>query len=224
MRDEVLIEPCPICGQAALAGGAGWYTCAACDAQVGQSRWLGWWRDRFLFRRVGPAYRNAEADLLKRTFTKAQLAELAGSCYTDDDLAAIASGDLHRLHPPRSPVAQIMFPQSRETCYVQANNLIRAEGASLSEGVSRFDTPVDRRALRLVDRGNLFISDQRLIFPSSTHTIIRLDRKLSGVGTFRDAVALQRKGEDFATYFLGLESRVVSLIAAYLRGRLDHLR
>jgi hypothetical protein len=207
-----------------MAGDAGGYTCAACGTQVEQSRWLGWSRDRFLFGRVGSAYRNAKADLLARPFTKAQLADLAGSCYTDADLAAIAAGDLTRLRLPRSTVAQIMFPQTHETCYIQINSLLRAEGAPLPDGVSRVNAPADRRTLKILDQGNLFISDQRLIFPSSTHTTIRLDRKLSGACTFRDALAVQRKGEDLATYFLGLESRSAALIVAYLQGRLDHLR
>jgi len=224
MSREVVIEPCPICGQAALAGDAPYYACAACGTRLKQSRWLGWQRDRFFFQRVGAAYRNAQADLLARPFTRAQLADLVGSCYTDEDLVAIAAGDLTRVRLPRSTVANIMFPQTHETCYIQVNHLARAEGTVLPEGVSRMDSPADRSALRILDQGNLFISDQRLIFPSSTHTSIRLDRKLSGARAFRDALAVQRKGEEVATYFLGLPSRYTALIVAYLQGRLDHLR
>lgn len=224
MSGELLIQSCPVCGQASLASDGQHYTCTACSTQVEQSRWLVWPRDRFFFRNVGAAYSNAGADLLSRPFTRAQLAALAGSCYTDADLAAIAAGDLARLRLPRSTVAQIMFPQTHETCYIQVNTLLRAEGAPLPDGVSRVNAPADRRALKTLDQGNLFISDQRLIFPSSTHTTIRLDRKLSGACTFRDALAVQRTGEDLATYFLGLESRSAALIVAYLQGRLDHLR
>jgi hypothetical protein len=90
--------------------------------------------------------------------------------------------------------------------------------------VSKIDRPVDRRALVLLDQGNLFISEQRLIFPSSTHTMIRIDRKLIGIHNFSDAVAVQRKGEDKATYFLGFETREALLVTAYLQGQLDHLR
>jgi hypothetical protein len=78
--------------------------------------------------------------------------------------------------------------------------------------------------LTALDRGNLFISDQRLVFPSNIHTTIRLDRKLTGIRGFTDAFAIQRKGEAKAAYFLGCESRHARLIVAYLQGRLDHLR
>jgi hypothetical protein len=144
--------------------------------------------------------------------------------YTDEDLAAIAAGDLARLRRPSSTLSQIMFPQSREMCYIQANSLARAEGPPLADGVHKTHGAADRRALRILDRGNLFVSDQRLIFPSDTPTTIRLDSKLSGVVAFRDALAVQRKGEEKATYFLGLEPWAVSLITAYLQGRLPHLR
>ena len=225
MSEEVLIAPCPICGQSALAGHDGQYSCASCGTCVEQGRWLGIRpRDRFFFRAIGPEYRNAEPDLTARPFTKAKLAKLTDSCYSAADLAAIATGDLSRLHLPGSTVAQVLFPQTREACHVQVNGLTRAQGPSLPVGVSKIDRPANRHALALVDQGNLFISEQRLIFPSNTHTIIRIDRKLIGIHTFTDAVAVQRKGEDKATYFLGFETREALLVTAYLQGRLDHLR
>lgn len=225
VRGEILLKPCPICGHSALAGDRFLYRCASCGTQVEQKRWLGVRpRDRFFFQAVSADYRNAEADLVARPFTRAQLTELAGSCYTDTDLTALATGDFSRLHLPSSTVAEILFPQSHETCYVQVNDLVRAEGPPLSEGVARVNGPADRRNLKILDQGNLFISNQRLIFPSDTHTIVRTDRKLIGVSTFADAVAVQRKGEDKALYFLGFESRSASLVLAYLQGRLDHLQ
>jgi hypothetical protein len=117
-----------------------------------------------------------------------------------------------------------MFPQTRESCQLQFNGLIRAEGPSLPNGTSKINGSVSRQTLKKLDEGNLFVSDQRLIFPSDTHTIIRIDRKLTGICTFLDAVALQRKGQDKAVYFLGFESRDAYLLAAFLRGQLDHLR
>ena len=225
MREEVLIDPCPVCGQSALTGYDGRFSCASCGSQVEQGRWLGVrTRDRFFFRAIGSDYGNIEPDLIARPFTKAELVGLADSCYSDADLETIAAGDFTCLRPPGSTVAQIMFPQARETCKLQVNGLIRAEGPSLSDGISRVNSPVDRRALKKLDEGNLFVSDQRLIFPSNTHAIIRIDRKLSGICTFSDAVAIQRKGEDRATYLLGFESRDVSLLTAFLQGQLDHLR
>jgi hypothetical protein len=192
---------------------------------VEQQRWLGIRaRNRFIFRTMGADFSNLDADLVPRIFTKDQLAGLAGTCYTDADLAAIAAGDLKKLRLPKSTVAQIMFPQTREICYNQVNGLTRGEGPPLPDGVDRTPGPVDRRNLQTLDQGNLFISDQRFIFPSSTHTTIRIDRKLTAVRTFTNAVALQRKGEDRATYFLGTEPRHASLIVAYLQGQLQHLR
>lgn len=225
MSEEVLLAVCPICGQAALASSDGHYACVACGTQVEQKRWLGIWpRNRFVFQKVGVGYRNVEAELIARSFTSLELAELAGTCYTDADLAAIAAGDLSRLHMPTSTIAHILFPQTSETCHIQVNNLTRAEGPPLPNGVERTSQAVDRSALNLLDQGNLFVSDQRLIFPSNTHTTIRIDRKLTGVRTFTEAIGVQRKGKGKATYFLGLQPRHVSLIAAYLQGRLGHLR
>lgn len=201
------------------------YACAACKTEVKQSRWLGIWpRDRYFFQAIGPGFRNAEPDLSARPFTRAQLAALVGSCYRDADLEAIAAGDLSRLRPPGSTLARVLFPHSRETCHIQVNGLTRAEGPPLPDGVSKINNPVDRASLKMLDRGNLFISDQRMIFPSGTHTIIRIDHKLSGVCSFADALAIQRTGDDAATYFLGVEHREALLVAAYLQGRLNHLR
>jgi hypothetical protein len=225
VNGEVLMRPCPLCGEGALAGDAGTYACSSCGTRVGQRRWLSLWpRDSFFFQAIGQDYRNLEADLAERPFSVAQLAALAGTCYRDSQLEAIADGDLSHVRPPASTVAGIMFPQTHETCYIQVNGLTRAEGPPLPQGSQYTPQPVDRRTLRRLDRGNLFLSDQRLIFPSSTHTTIRIDRRLSGVHAFRDALAVQRQGEAQATYFLDMEPRHVSLVAAYLCGRLEHLR
>jgi hypothetical protein len=225
VREEVLIDPCPICSQSPLLRDGWQYTCASCGTKVEQSRWLGGWpRNRFFFRAIGASYRNAEPDLIDRPFTDAKLARLAGTCYTDADLAAIAAGDLSRIRLPQSTVAQVLFPQSPETCHLLVNGLLRAQGPALPNGVDGVHGPVDRRVLNVLDQGNLFISDQRLIFPSDSHTTIRIDRKLTGIRTFTDALAVQRKGEEKATYFLGCASRDATLVSAYLQGRLDHLR
>jgi hypothetical protein len=225
VSEEVLVDPCPICSQSPLLGDGRQYTCASCGTKVEQSRWLGVWpRNRFFFRAIGADYRNAEPDLTGRPFTQATLAGLVGTCYTDADLAAIAAGDLSRIRLPSSTVAQVLFPQSPETCHLLVNSLMRAQGPALPDGVGRIRGPADRRVLRILDRGNLFISDQRLIFPSDSHTTIRIDRKLTGIRTFTDAFAVQRKGEESATYFLGCESRDAALVSAYLQGQLDHLR
>jgi endogenous inhibitor of DNA gyrase (YacG/DUF329 family) len=225
VSEEVLVAPCPICGKAAMAGRGAQYACPSCGTQVEQRRWLGLQpRNQFFFQIVGAEYSNLEVDLKAHPFTKEQIAELAGTCYTDDDLLAIAAGDLARLHPPHSTLAQVMFPQARETCYIQVNGLTRAEGPPLPGDMERTYKRADRRVLQILDEGNLFVSDQRLIFPSHTHTSIRIDRKLTGVRTFLDAIGVQHKSDDKATYFLGTQPRQAALIAAYLQGRLAHLR
>jgi predicted RNA-binding Zn-ribbon protein involved in translation (DUF1610 family) len=225
MNEETLIAPCPICGEAALLRSGDQFSCSSCGTEVAQRRFLAIrLGDRFIFRNIGPDYRNAETDLVGRSFTKAELAELSGTCYKDSDLEAIASGDLSSLRPPDSAVAQVIFSHSRETCLLQVNALRRANGPAISDGVRRLDHPRDNHGLELLDQGNLFISEQRLIFPSDTHTAIRIDRKLVGVCAFSNAVAVQRDGENTATYFLGFQSRTALLVAAFFQGRLEHLR
>ncbi len=225
MSEEVLVDPCPICGQSPLAGNGRRYACPACKSEVERGRWLGLLpHNRFTFRAIGADYGNVETELLGRPFTAAELHNIAGTCYTDADLKAIAAGDLERVHPPTTTIAKLIFGHTHEKCYVQVNNLTRAEGPTLPNGVDSVNGPPDQRALTVLDRGNLFISNQRLVFPSDTHTTIHLDRKLTGVRSFTDAFAVQRKGEEKATYFLGCESRHARLIAAYLQGLLDHLR
>ncbi len=113
MTEEVLIAPCPICGQSSLAGDGLKYTCASCGTEVAQSRWLGVWsRNRFFFSTVGADYRNAEPDLAARPFSKSRLARLTNTCYADADLAAIAVGDLSRLRPPSSMLSRVTSKSS----------------------------------------------------------------------------------------------------------------
>jgi len=225
VSEDTLIDLCPICSQSPLTGDGQRYSCTSCGAVVQRKRRLGLGpRSRFTFRAVSPDYRAAEPDLVKRSFTLEELAAITGTCYTDAELSSIAAGDLSRIRPPTSTVASIIFGQSHEICRLQINGLTRAAGPPLSPGVDQVDGPVDRRRLQMLNRGNLFIGDQRLAFPGDTHTTIRVDRKLTGVRAYRDAFAVQRKGEETATYFLGCGSRQVALVVAYLQGRLDHLR
>jgi len=225
VSQEVLVDPCPICGQSPLTGDGRRYVCATCHSEVERERWLGILpRPRFVIRSLGTDYGNAEADLVGRRFTLEGLKAIGGTCYTDADLQAIAAGDLQRIRPPTSLVAHLIFEHMHEQCYIQLNRLTRAEGPPLPEGADRMAKAADPTTLQMLDRGNLFISNQRLVFSSDTHTTIRIDRKLTGVRGFTNAFAVQRKGEGQATYFLGCESRQVGLVLAYLQGRLDHLR
>jgi hypothetical protein len=74
------------------------------------------------------------------------------------------------------------------------------------------------------DHGNLFGTDKHLVLPSDSFTFIRLDRKLGGVQAFNDGVAVQRTGEDFATYFVGCYPHEAALVAAFVLGKLPALR
>ena len=45
-----------------------------------------------------------------------------------------------------------------------------------------------------------------------------------GVQAFIDGVAIQRKGEDFATYFVGCYAHEAALVAAYVMAKLPALQ
>ena len=68
------------------------------------------------------------------------------------------------------------------------------------------------------------MTDSRLVFPSNTFTFIRMDRKLIGLKTFENGIAIQRKGQDFATYFVGCRAHQAALLGAYIQGRVLALR
>jgi hypothetical protein len=148
-----------------------------------------------------------------------------GNVYTDSQLAALAAGSLDSLRPVRTVLAQVILEQLNEDCYIQVNGLRRGQGAPLTEGGHYLpERVVPRDDLNWQDQGNLFCTNQRLVFPSNTFTFIRMDRKIVGIQAYDDGVAVQRKGEDYATYFVGCYPHEAVLVAAYVMAKLPALR
>jgi hypothetical protein len=148
-----------------------------------------------------------------------------GNVYTDQQLAAIAQGSLASLRPVRTVLAQVILEQLNEVCYLQVNGLRRGHGKPIAEaGHYQPEQAASREGMAWQDQGNLFCTNHRLVFPSNSFTFIRMDRKLVGVQAFIDGVAIQRKGEDFATYFVGCYAHEAALVAAYVMAKLPALQ
>ncbi len=148
-----------------------------------------------------------------------------GNIYTDQQLAAIASGSLEVIRPVKTVLAEIILEQLNETTYLQVNGLSRGHGPPIANGGHYQPTQtVPRLGMAWQDKGNLFGTSSRLVFPSDTFTFIRLDRKLVGVQAFTNGVAVQRKGEDFATYFVGCYPHEAALVAAFVMAKIPALR
>jgi hypothetical protein len=148
-----------------------------------------------------------------------------GNVYTDQQLAAIVQGSLESLRPVRTVLAQVILEQLNEVCYLQVNGLRRVHGKPIAEvGHYQPEQAVPRESMVWQDQGNLFCTNHRLVFPSNSFTFIRMDRKLVGIQAFTDGVAVQRKGEDFATYFVGCYAHEAALVAAYVMAKLPTLQ
>ncbi|MFQ5576255.1 MAG: hypothetical protein ACE5G8_04620 [Anaerolineae bacterium] len=202
------------------------YHCPACGLALVEGRLLGiWFRGRYRVTSIGDEYSLARPGIAGRSFSAAELRRLAERVYPDAALAAFAGGDFERLRMPSSVLAQILLEQLRETCTLQVNGLRRARGPALQPGGNRFpQDAAPRNRLQWLDRGNLFLTTARIVFPSDTFTFIRMDRKLVGLQTFADGIAVQRKGEDSATYFVGCGAHQAALVAAYIQGKVAALR
>jgi hypothetical protein len=148
-----------------------------------------------------------------------------GNVYTDEQLAEIAGGAIDDIRPVRTMLAQIILEQLKETCFLQVNGLRRGHGQPLSEGGNYIPTEaVPRQGMDLQDEGNLFCTDQRLVFPSNKFTFIRMGRKVVGVQAFTNGIAIQLKGEEVATYFVGCLPHEAALVAAYVMARVPKLQ
>lgn len=221
MADDVLFPSCPVCEQAPLARSGSEFRCEGCGLVVKPRAFL--WRrssDRYTVRDIGEAYRLAKPGIVNRTFSRAALQRLGEHVYPDATLASIAAGNFDLIRPPSSTLAQILLEQLHETVLLQVNGLRRAHGPVLEAGANRFPQgTVPRNGLAWKDRGNLFLTNARLVFPSDTFTFIRMDRKLVAVRAFEDGLAVQRKGEGFATYFVGCGAHQSAVMAAYIQGK-----
>jgi hypothetical protein len=148
-----------------------------------------------------------------------------GNMYTDQELMEIAKGNVEIIRPVRTMRAQLILEQLGETCLINIDGLRRGQGQSLSSESSYHPgqkAPINGMTWK--DEGNLFCTTQRIVLPSNQSTFIRLDRKIVTVQAFSDGIAIQRKGEDFATYFVGCYAHEAALVAAYVMAKIPALR
>ena len=227
MASEALLSLCPVCEQAPLVASGEHYTCGNCGLTVqAKKKFLGLKATgTYTVESIGPAYSIAGSGIIGQDFSPEDLKSFRESVYSDAELTQFAEGDLDKLNPPASTLAQILLEQLREDCYLQINQMRRALGPALEGQAERIPTEKAPRAkLSWQDKGNLFLTNIRLVFPSDSFTFIRMDRKLSGVVAYTDGLAVQRKGEDFATYFMGGGAHQSALAAAYIVGKVPQLR
>jgi hypothetical protein len=167
----------------------------------------------------------AEAGLSGVALHPDPLKTVITNIYNDHQLAEIANGKLEIINPVRTVLAQIILEQLNEVCYINVNSLRRGHGPPLSEeSWYRPRQAVPRQELVWLDEGNLFCTDQRIVLPSGRFTFIRMDRKVVAVQAYANGVAVQRKREEFATYFAGCYAHEAALVAAYVMAKVPALR
>lgn len=229
MKPENLYKVCPLCDQAPVV----WqendnvYRCASCDLTLKERSILGLFRKgRFGVQSFGQGnYALARQGLKKATLPPDPLKVTLGNVYTEEQLAQIADGTLDIIRPVKTILAEIILEQLNETSYLQVNGLRRGHGASIVGGGDyRPVKAVPRQNMDWQDEGNLFGTTHRLVFPSNSFTFIRMDRKVVGVMAFNDGVAVQRRGEEFATYFVGCYPHEAALVAAFVMAKIPALR
>lgn len=224
---EAILSICPVCDNPNLEGDANHIKCTQCGLKVSEKKPFLFFgaKDRYVVETIGEAYSVARLGLVGQVFTLNDVKRFRESVYSDETLAAFADGNLDDLNLPSSTLAQILLEQLREECYVWVSKLRRAHGPVLTEGGDRFpqgDIPTGNLIWK--DKGNLFLTNVRLVFPSNSFTFIRIDRKLTGLKTFNNGLAVQRKGEDFATYFVGCHAHQAALVGAYIQGKVPALQ
>ena len=225
MKQQTLYEECPLCNQGSVVfdNDAGVYRCSQCNLTLKERTLLGIFnKNHFGIETLGDGdFSLAEQGLKNISLPPDRLKVVVGNVYSDQQLAQIAGGSLDVVRPVRTVLAQIILEQLKETCYLQVTALRRAHGQPLpEEGHYQPQQRVPRQELDWRDQGNLFVTSKHLVLPSDSFTFIRLDRKLIGVQAFTDGVAVQRTGEDFATYFVGSQPHEAALVAAFVMGKL----
>jgi hypothetical protein len=229
MTQTTLYKECPVCNQGEIRqhGAELAYRCDHCGLTLREQILLGFFKrgDFGVSRLPEGNYALAEQSLAKVSLKPDPLKVVLGNIYTNEQLAQIAAGQLDDVRPVRTILAQIILEQLKEVCFLQVNGLRRAHGPSLAEGGSYLPTdPVPRQNMNWQDEGNLFCTDQRLVLPSNKFTFIRLGRKVVGVRAFTNGVAVQLKGEEFATYFVGCYPHEAALVAAYIMAKIPKLK
>ena len=228
MAQPTLYNECPRCAQAPInLQPTGIYRCGKCGLALKEQSVLGLFKkNHFSVTDLGPGkFTLAQAGLTNKRLPLDKLKIVLTNIYSDDQLAQIAAGNFEVIRPVRTILAQIILEQLNEACFINVNGLRRAHGIPLNDE-SRYlpiqKTP--RNGLKWQDEGNLFCTVQRLVMPSNQFTFIRLDRKIAAVQAFTDGVAIQRKSEEFATYFVGCYPHEAALVAAYSMGKIPKLR
>jgi hypothetical protein len=229
VNSEILYDECPLCNQAPVifAEDEKVYRCDQCGLTLKSGSLLGLFKkNHFSVVDLGTNNISSAVEGLKNvSLVPDRLKVVIGNIYSDEQLAEIANGSLETIRPVRTILAQIILEQLKETCYVQVNDLRQGLGQPLPEGgcyQPQQRTP--RYGMDWQNQGNLFGTGKHLVLPSDRFTFIRLDRKLVGVQAFTDGVAVQRKGEDFATYFVGCQPHEAVLVAAFVMGKVPAAR
>ncbi len=222
-----LFSSCPVCrSETALAVSGKTYRCEHCGFTIKEKHKLfGKQHLQYVVQALGEGYDIARAGLVGNTFSPAEVALFREQVYPDAVLAEFAAGNFDRLNLPGSVLAKILLEQLRETVYLHVDHLRRAHGPALETGGNRFPQgKIPRNEMDWQDDGNLFLTNVRIVFPSNTFTFIRMGRKMVGLKTFEDGIAVQLKGENHATYFVGCKSHQAALVGAYIQGRVPGLR
>jgi hypothetical protein len=226
MTQSTLYQECPICNQSAVVWNeaAVGYRCNHCGLTLKEKTLLGLFnKGNFAVVQLPKGnYTLAEQSLANVSLKPDPLKVVLGNVYPDDQLAEIAGGTVEHVRPVRTMLAQIILEQLKESCFLQVNDLRRGHGQPLAEGGNYQPTAaVPRQGMDWQDEGNLFCTDQRLVFPSNKFTFIRMGRKLVGVQAFTNGVAVQLKGDEFATYFVGCFPHEAALVAAYIMAKVS---
>jgi len=224
---QTLYKECPRCSQAPVVlQGSGEYGCSGCGLTLKERPVLGLFKKgRYAVTGLGPgSFALAKAGLKNTALPPNQLKIALGNIYSDEQLAGIANGNIEIIHPVKTILAQIILEQLNEECFINVNGLRRGRGKALSGESWYWPAQKSPKEIEWKDEGNLFCTGQRLVLPSNQFTFIRLDRKVAAVQAFTNGVAVQRKGEEFATYFAGCYPHEAALVAAYVMAKAPKLR
>jgi len=226
MSSDTLLPLCPVCTQTPLIWQGKNYQCSHCGLTLKPKTVLGFKsKDKYIVQSIGQGCSIARSGIAGQVISLSELENFGESVYTNQQLAAFAAGNFDKLQQPASTLTQILLEQLRETVYVQTHNMRRAQGPIIEAGGNYLPQGTAPAAeLTWQDKGNLFLTNARLVFPGNSFTFIRMDRKLIGLKTFKNGFAVQRKGEDFATYFIGCRAHQAALNGAYIMGRVSALR
>ena len=227
MTQQTLYQECPRCSLApVIMQDSNEYRCSNCGLTLRERSVLGLFKKgHYAVTHLGQGnFTLAEASLKDVTLTPDLLKIVIGNVYGDEQLADIAAGNIEIIQPVKTVLAQIILEQLNEECFINVTGLRRGHGQPLTE--ESWYQPAQKvpNAIDWQDEGNLFCTNQRLVLPSNQFTFIRLDRKVTAVQAFTNGIGLQRKGEEFATYFVGCYAHEAALVAAYVMAKVPKLR